>query len=522
MKRQLSKAARQEVVLAVRVRYQKASGPDQKRILDEFVAVTGYHRKHAIRVLAHRSNSTNLDRQARPRLYDEAVREALILLWEASDRVCGKRLAVLVPILIDSLERHGHLQLDQTVRFRLLSASPATIDRLLAPARAAVRGLIRRRKVAGPLLRRSIPIRTFADWGDPTPGFMETDLVAHCGGNICGSFVHSLVLTDIATGWTECIALVVRHATLVVDALDMLAGSLPFPIRGIDVDNGSEFINEALFAFCESNAIALTRGRPHHKNDQAWIEQKNGAIVRKMIGYGRLEGLAAAKALTRLYAASRLFVNFFQPSFKLASKTRVGSRIIKRYYPPATPCARLLTSSAIPESVKEHLRTAAASLDPLQLLEEIRVMQDHLARLASGEARHVPPHRSVDLEKFLRSLANAWQSGEVRPTHRPTDRKERYWRTREDPFEAVWPTILEWLEATPESSAKALLGRLQATQAKSFPDGQLRTLQRRVKEWRSAESRQVLFMDVPGSHFDGRMKNDTEPQASQRSEREIF
>ena len=155
MKRQLSKAARQEVVLAVRVRYQQASGPDQKRILDEFVAVTGYHRKHAIRVLGHRSDGSSLDRQARPRLYDEAVREALILLWEASDRVCAKRLVALVPILIDSLERHGHLQLDQTVRIRLLSASYATIDRLLAPARAAVRGLIRRRKPAGPVVSRS-------------------------------------------------------------------------------------------------------------------------------------------------------------------------------------------------------------------------------------------------------------------------------------------------------------------------------------------------------------------------------
>ena len=276
MKRQLSKAARQEVVLAVRVRYQQASGPDQKRILDEFVAVTGYHRKHAIRVLAHRSEASNLDRQARPRLYDEAVREALILLWEASDRVCGKRLVALVPILIESLERHGHLQLDQAVRFRLLSASHATIDRLLAPARAAVRGLIRRRKVAGPLLRRSIPIRTFADWGDPKPGFMETDLVAHCGGNMSGSFVHSLVLTDIATGWTECIALVVRHATLVVDAVDMLAGSLPFPILGIDVDNGTEFINEALMTFCESKAIALTRGRCITRTTKPGLSRRTG------------------------------------------------------------------------------------------------------------------------------------------------------------------------------------------------------------------------------------------------------
>ena len=150
MKRQLSKAARQEVVLAVRERYRQASGPDQQRILNEFVAVTGYHRKHAIRVLALNISGSQAQRQARPRLYDEAVREALILLWEASDRVCGKRLAALVPILIESLERHGHLQLDLTVRFRLLSASPATIDRLLAPARAAVRGLIRRRNRQAP------------------------------------------------------------------------------------------------------------------------------------------------------------------------------------------------------------------------------------------------------------------------------------------------------------------------------------------------------------------------------------
>src|SRR6476619_7317452 len=205
-------------------------------------------------------------------------------------------------------------------------------------------------------------MRTFADWNDPTPGSMEMDLVAHCGNVNPGSYVHSLVLTDIASGWTEAAPIVVREGTLVVETLDRIRAGLPFGLRALDVDNGSEFVNDRLIEYCLSHGIELTRSRPYRKNDQAWIEQKNGAIVRKLLGYRRFEGLAAARAIARLYAASRLFVNFFQPSFKLASKQRDGAKVTKRYHPPQTPCERLLQAQGVPPAVAATLREIAAGL----------------------------------------------------------------------------------------------------------------------------------------------------------------
>jgi hypothetical protein len=499
----VSISTRQELVVAVRDRYRVSPASERGRILDEFVAITGYHRKHAIRVL----NGTSTGRlhgvrTGKPRLYTEAVSQAMVVLWEASDRVCGKRLRPLLPILVPALERHGHLELEQEVRRLVLSASAATIDRLLAVPRRRMPP--RRRRGSGkPAVRREVAVRTFADWNEPAPGFLEIDLVAHCGDNLSGSFANTLVLTDIASGWTECVALLVREASLVVDALERLRSAMPFPLRGIDSDNGSEFINETVFAYCKEHGIEFTRSRPHRKNDQAWVEQKNGSVVRRMVGYGRLEGIAATQALSRLYAASRLFVNFFQPSFKLAEKKRVGSKVSKRYHAPETPCARLLASDAIDIRMKERLHAVLATLDPLRLLDEIRTVQEHIAGLAAGETLHVVPHRDADLEKFLRGLGEAWRGGEVRPTHRLGPKPARHWRTRSDPFAAVWPTIVTWLDAEPERTAKELLQRLQAEQQGHFPDGQLRTLQRRVKEWRRAAARRLIFANAEPPALDG-------------------
>lgn len=246
-----------------------------------------------------------------------------------------------------------------------------------------------------------------------------------------------------------------------------------------------------MFAYCGRHKIELTRSRPHRKNDQAWVEQKNGSVVRRLVGYGRLEGIRAVEALARLYTASRLFVSFFQPSFELAEKNRVGARVSKRYHAPETPCARLLASPSIDERMKDRLRAVLATLDPLRLLDEIRTVQQHLAGLTSGEVLHVLPHRDADLDRFLRSLVTAWKEGELRPTHRPGPKPERHWRTRRDPFEEVWPRVVSWLETEPDRTAKELLLRLRAEGLGEFPDGLLRTLQRRVKEWRRVAARRV-------------------------------
>ena len=488
----MSTAARRELVQAVVQRYQCVQKAQKRQILNEFVALTGYHRKHAIRVLNGLSGSTASTPPGRLKLYGEAVRQALVVLWEASDRICGKRLKPLLPVLVPALERHGHLHLDADVREQLLAVSAATIDRMLSAPRASAGGRRRRPKVT-PGLRRSVPVHTFADVREPVPGFVEADLVAHGGETMAGRFAHTLVLTDIASGWTECLPLLVREASLIVEALERLRLALPFALRGIDTDNGSEFINDPLFAFCTRHGIAFTRSRPYHKNDQAWVEQKNGSVVRRLVGYGRLEGIAAGEALNRLYSASRLFINFFQPSFKLATKERVGARVRKHYHTPETPCARLLTSAAITEPMKDRLRAVLVTLDPLRLLDEIRTVQHHVAGLASGETVHVLPHRDADLEGFLRSLAGAWRDGEVRPTHRQGPRPARHCRTRTDPFEVAWPRVVTWLELEPDRTAKELLTRLRDEQPGVFSDGQLRTLQRRVKEWRRLTARRLVF-----------------------------
>jgi hypothetical protein len=218
---------RRELIVALRGRYAEAYRKSKRTILDEFVEVSGYHRKHAIRLLGSKSRIRKKEPQRAGRLYGEAVLQALILLWEAADRICGKRLKALLPVLIEAMERHGHLQLDAEVRSRLLTVSAATIDRLLSGVREKGK---QRRSGIPTVLRKAIPVRTFGDWKDPVPGNMEADFVCHCGGTMSGSFVYTLVLTDIATGWTECIALAARQQHLVTEALNRIRKRLPFPL----------------------------------------------------------------------------------------------------------------------------------------------------------------------------------------------------------------------------------------------------------------------------------------------------
>ncbi len=249
MARKVSAETRQDLLQAVRERYRGGLREEKLRILDEFVAVTGYHRKHVIRLINAKSVAGEGSRRPRLPVYDQAVRQALVVLWEASDRVCGKRLKSLIPLLVSALERHGHLTLESTVRTRVLSASAATLDRVLRPTRAAVSGQRARRR-AVPAVQQNVPVRTFAEWEEPLPGDMEADLVSHGGESAAGSFVHTLTLTDVASGWTECVALVVRDGALVAAALEQLRTTMPFPLRGFDTDNGGEFMNETVAAYC--------------------------------------------------------------------------------------------------------------------------------------------------------------------------------------------------------------------------------------------------------------------------------
>ena len=494
MRKRMSKTTRQELTDEVARRYRAASRSNKRQILDEFIALTGYHRKHALRLL-NRSEAARSPRQPRTRLYDEAVHQALILVWEAADRICGKRLKAILPTLVEAMERHGHLQLGTDLRARLLGMSASTIDRLLAPQRQTTSKRRRRSKTSG-LIRSQIPVRTFADWDDPVPGYMEVDMVAHNGGHSEGSFIHTLVLTDIASGWTECIPLLVREQGLVVEAIDIVQALLPFPLRGLDTDNDRAFINESLLTYTRNAGLTQTRSRPYRKNDQAWVEQKNGAVVRSLVGYDRFQGLSAAQVLSQLYDMARLYVNYFQPSFKLKEKHRNGAKVTKHYHPPATPCARLLDHDALDDAQKHALREQAHTLDPLRLLQQIRKAQAALA--AYGAPRETAPATGdEDLAGFLAHLPTLWRQGEARPTHQRSVRPARHWRTRTDPFASVWPRVEEWLVAEPDVTAKALFYRLQEEYPQTFPAGQLRTLQRRVRDWRQTMARTLIFGTRP-------------------------
>ena len=485
-------ATRDELLGALLARYREAGRLEKGRILTEFAEVTGYHRKHAERLLRGACRSDRSRPRPERRLYDEAVREALILLWEASDRICGKRLRPLIPMLIAAMERHGHLALDAGVRERLEKISAATIDRVLAPARARTSN--RRRRVASsPAIRRSVPIRTYADWDDPPPGFMEADLVAHSGPSTSGAFVQTLVLTDIASGWTECAPLLFREQQLLGEVMTVVREGLPFPLLGFDTDNDTVFINETVKAWCEATGVVFTRSRPYRKNDQAHIEQKNGAVVRRMVGYRRLQGLAAAEALARLYRPMRLFVNFFQPSFKLAEKRREGALVRKRYHPPLTPHQRLRVDPRVPEALKEALDARHAALDPVRLLGEIRAAQQALVEIADKAPPTAgAPDVEPPLEVFLAGLRLAWREGEVRPTARRKASKPRG-RTVPDPLEAVTAELKAWFEADPGVTGRELLDRLQATDPEAYPDGVIRTVQRRLKVWRRERARALVL-----------------------------
>ena len=488
MHNKISKRAQREVLEALRQRYQQAAKQDKAKILDESVAAAGCHRKHAIRLLA-RPKPIAPDAAPVPRrLYDDAVREALVVLWEAADRICGKRLKAVLPGLVTALERHGHLALDPAVRQRLLTASAATIDRLLAPVRSQAARRKKRKRATKP--SQQVPIRTFADWKEPAPGYLEIDFVAHGGSSMQGTFLWTLVATDVCSGWTEMVPLLAREQSLVVEGLEVIRRQLPVPVLGIDSDNDGAFINDTLLAYCQQRQLEFTRSRAYQKNDQAWVEQKNGAVVRRFVGYERFAGMVAGQCLAQLFQAARLFVNHFQPSFKLRSKTRVGAKVKKVYHKPATPCERLLGHAAVAEAVKEALRAERDRLDPLALLQRIREGQTALAALGSGELGSGPGRESLD--QFLAKLPELWRAGEARPTHRQGDRQPRAWRTRKDPFEGVWPEILRWLQADPDATAKSLLARLQQAYPGRFPEGQLRTLQRRIGEWRRVMARELV------------------------------
>jgi len=497
----ISMGARREVLAAVATRYRAAGRVEKGRILDELTATTGWHRKHAVRALSVAGRDRPrppLDEVAisptepatRRRRKYASVRDALIALWEASDRVCGKRLVSMIPALLPALERHGRLKPTGEERALLATMSAATIDRMLIDIKVAAAGDRRRRVGFYSAIRREVPIRTFNDWANPPPGFCEIDMVAHGGTSVAGSFIQTLTMVDIATGWTECLPLVTRDGSLVVEAMTRAQSLFPWAICGADFDNDSAFMNDVVVPWCRAQKIEVTRSRAYKKNDQAFVEQKNGAVVRRLVGYGRFDGIETARVMARLYAAARLLVNFFQPSFKLKEKRREGAKIIKRYHPPATPYERALGHPKLPSAIKRRLRETYRTLDPVQLLATIRAAQEELGeRIGKRGLATAPKVSPVDPLSFARSLGTAAKNAEVRATHRRPKRRYKKRIRMPSKLDPHLATIDNWLAVQPQLTALAIVGRLATIDPSTFSDKQhsivqrlLRSLRRKVAE----------------------------------------
>jgi len=395
----MSQRARKEYIREVSARYALAGRTEKSRILDEFCQTGGYNRKYAVGLL-RRPGATVCGPIKRPRaqVYGRQEREALAQLWKLSDCLCSKRLVPFLPELIVALERHGELCLCADVRAKLLTISASTADRLLAAERNVrpLRGLTTTKP--GTLLRQQIQVRTQFGWDEQKPGYFETDLVAHCAESMAGDFLYTLTFTDIATGWTECQGLANRSQILVTAAIDRIRKMLPFPVLGIDCDNGTEFINHVLKGYCDKHKIELTRCRPYRKNDQCYVEQKNWSIVRHYMGYARYEGAQECSHLQSAYRWLRRYVNFFQPSLKLLAKDRDPdnpAKVRKRYDEAKTPYQRLLVSDALDEPARQDLATFYADLNPAQVREDLhtcirRLDQARIARLKLRSATQLP------------------------------------------------------------------------------------------------------------------------------------
>jgi len=380
----MSRKSKQELLDTVRPRYYKAGRKEKKRILDELVANTGYERKYIIQVLNHPAPPQVRRKRRGKSRYGLRVKAALIQIWRAANCICGKRLVAGMQDLIDALERHHELSLEDEIRDLLLHISPATVDRLLYSERDKKRHGLGTTK-PGTLLKQSIPIRTFADWDEQRPGFFEADLVAHCGNSAAGAYLYTLVLVDVHTGWTECIALANKGQQTVKKALDAVRQRLPFPMLGLDSDNDAAFINGTLARYCAQEQITFTRSRPNKKNDQAYVEQKNWTTVRQTVGYDRYEGQRALRSMQALYQVLRLYTNFFQPVMKMTAKKRVGSKVTKQYDSIQTPFRRVLSLPEVPDVKKAQLQECYLSLNPAALLRPIHELQEQLWRLAKSK-----------------------------------------------------------------------------------------------------------------------------------------
>jgi hypothetical protein len=380
-----------KAVLASQVKaWPKATKAEKSTILDHLVAVNGWHRDHARKMIRAAVAGVDVNRPRRPRepvfRYGPEVIDALAVCWAVLDGPSGKIVRPALPVLVASLVAKGELNATPEVIDALLAMSAATIDRRLRPYRLGLVGNLKGRSLTRPgsLLKSSIPLKTWHEWDDTQPGFIEIDLVGHDGGDNNGHFHYSLDAVDVATGWTETITVKSKGERIVATGLEQLALRFPFAIVGVHSDNGSEFINHHLMSWCNTREITFTRGRPNHSNDQAHIEQKNWTRVRRNVGYYRYDTSRELDLLNQLWPLAAELSNLFTPQQKLKTKTRTGAKVTKTYDTATTPAGRRLRDhpTVLDDQDRRHLDSRITQANPAQLRRDIDLIQRNLLELA--------------------------------------------------------------------------------------------------------------------------------------------
>ncbi|MCP9002116.1 transposase family protein [Pseudarthrobacter sp. RMG13] len=378
---------RKAVTKTTALRYARADRAAKKTILDELCALTLWHRDHARKALRQALVLKQVKaRPPRPPLYGDDVIEALRFCWAVQGTPCGRLLAAALPDLVPRLRRFNELAIEDGTAALLLKIAPATIDRRLKADRGKLDPRGRSHTKPGTLLKDSIPMRTWAEWDDARPGFVEIDLVGHEGGNSRGEFCFTLTITDISTGWTETRSVRNKAQKWVFAAIKEATAAFPFPILGIDSDNGSEFINWGLLRWCEQEQLTFTRSRSGNKNDGAHVEQKNWHVVRQTVGYHRYDTAAELELLNRIWALQARLTNHFGPQQKLVQKIRTGAKISKKYDLPATPYQRVLADEGtVRQGVKTKLQRENKPLNPAAIQRQVQALCTDLLTLTTAK-----------------------------------------------------------------------------------------------------------------------------------------
>nr|WP_101947178.1 DDE-type integrase/transposase/recombinase [Mycobacterium sp. 3519A] len=403
----LTLAQRRAITETIATRYQLASKRGKSRILDELCANTGWHRNHARKALAAALQPKVLTpRSPRPVKYGPDVIAALTICWTVLRMPAGKRLAPMLGELVAVLRYFGQLNIDDDTAVLLASMSAATIDRRLASERAKHRLKGRAGTKPGSLIKSQIPVRTWADWDDSQPGFVEIDLVWHDGGGSrAANHAYTLTVTDIATGWIENRSVPDRTAKCVLVALNDIARRMPFPLLGVDSDNGSEFINEHLLQWCQGRQITFTRARPGNKNDGCHVEQKNWAVVRTVVGYHRYDTAAELLLLNEIWQLHSKLANYFYPQQKLIYKIRHGAKVSKKHDTATTPFHRAIDHPTMTVDRIVAMTRTYSLINPAATQRQIQALTAQLTALATSKAQPTA-HRPTNKRAQLREATN--------------------------------------------------------------------------------------------------------------------